>query len=278
MQANAKVYDCFPLFNELDILEIRLNELYDEVDYFVIVENPLTFTGNPKPLYFEENKQRFSKFLDKIIHIVGPKVEMTKDAWEREAIQRNDIMLGLKNAKDEDIVIISYVDEIIKKEKIKEIKKIISENKGPLRLEMKMYRFFLNRRDEEVNIWRLAYAATYQMLKTFSPQYYRTDHEYTNSLQDSGWHFTSLGWIKNYVYKLNSWSHVERNIPKNKDPYRLLKKARKGKLVKIDDSYPKFIVENIKYFKKRNFIDDNYFLNFNVWLFNKRQKALEKKI
>jgi beta-1,4-mannosyl-glycoprotein beta-1,4-N-acetylglucosaminyltransferase len=277
-QTDVKVYDCFPFFNELDLLEVRLNELYDVVDHFVIVENPLTHSGNPKPLYFEENKKRFSKFSNKIIHIIGSKVEVAKDAWVRENAQRNDILLGLKDAKDEDIVIISDLDEIIKKEKIKEIKELISNKKDPLRLGLKMYRYFLNRRDENIDIWWLAYAISYKNLKTFSPQYFRTDYKYLNTLNDAGWHFTSLGWTKENIYKLNSWAHVERNIAKNKDPYRLLKKARKGKLVKIDSSYPKFIVENIKYFKKINFVDDNFPINWNVRVFNKRQKELNNNL
>lgn len=277
-ETNIEVYDCFPFFNELDLLEVRLNELYEVVDHFVIVENPLTFTGNPKPLYFEESKKRFSKFSDKIIHIIGPKIEIAKDAWEREAKQRNDIMMGLKKAKDEDIIIISDVDEIIKKEKIKEIKEMVSSNKDPLRLGLKLFRYFLNRRDKEIDVWWLAYATKYQTLKNFSPQYFRTEYQHSFALDDAGWHFTSLGWIKNYIYKLNSWSHVERNTSKNKDPYKLLKKARQGKLVKIDKNFPKFIVENISYFKKINFIDDNLPMNWNIRIFNKRQKELEKKI
>jgi beta-1,4-mannosyl-glycoprotein beta-1,4-N-acetylglucosaminyltransferase len=47
-----KIYDCFPFFNELDILEIRLNELYDVVDYFVLVESRCSFSNNPKLLFY----------------------------------------------------------------------------------------------------------------------------------------------------------------------------------------------------------------------------------
>ena len=46
-----KVIDCFPFFNELDLLEIRLNELKDVVDVFVLTEAPFTFTGREKPLF-----------------------------------------------------------------------------------------------------------------------------------------------------------------------------------------------------------------------------------
>ena len=163
---HSKVYDCFTFFNEMELLEIRLNELYDEVDHFVIVENPLTFSGNEKELYFEKNKERFKKFEDKIIHVVGPK-RPEEGVWAREEAQRNDILLGLKDAKEDDIIIVSDLDEIVKKEKIKEIKKIIAEKKDPVELRMVLYRYFLNRKDRKVSDWRLAYATTYKILKKY---------------------------------------------------------------------------------------------------------------
>ena len=61
------VYDCFMFFNELDLLEIRLNILDPYVDYFVISECDTTFSGNPKKLYYEENKDRFKKFHHKFL-------------------------------------------------------------------------------------------------------------------------------------------------------------------------------------------------------------------
>ena len=64
-----KLYDCFQFYNELDLLEIRLTLLYDVVDYFVISETNKSHANNPKILYFEENKHKFEKFLDKIIYI-----------------------------------------------------------------------------------------------------------------------------------------------------------------------------------------------------------------
>ena len=63
------VYDCFIFFNEIDLLEIRLNELNNVVDKFVIIEANKTFQNHHKPYYFEENKERFSQFSSKIIHI-----------------------------------------------------------------------------------------------------------------------------------------------------------------------------------------------------------------
>ena len=60
-----KVFDSFRFFNELELLEIRFNLLYDVVDHFVITECPYTISGEEKPLYYWENKDRFSKFNDK---------------------------------------------------------------------------------------------------------------------------------------------------------------------------------------------------------------------
>src|SRR3989344_1716902 len=85
---DAKIYDCFTFFNELDLLDLKLHELADHVDKFVIVESTVTFQGNPKPLYFQENKQRFAPFLDKIIHVVVSDTPTEGSAWDREHYQR----------------------------------------------------------------------------------------------------------------------------------------------------------------------------------------------
>ena len=55
----AKIYDVFTFFNEIDLLKLRLEMLSPYVDKFVIVECVETFSGKPKPLYFEESKHLF---------------------------------------------------------------------------------------------------------------------------------------------------------------------------------------------------------------------------
>ena len=62
------IYDAFYFFDELDLLEIRLNILNDYVDYFVISESNETFNGNKKQLFFNENKNKFKNFQHKIIY------------------------------------------------------------------------------------------------------------------------------------------------------------------------------------------------------------------
>jgi beta-1,4-mannosyl-glycoprotein beta-1,4-N-acetylglucosaminyltransferase len=63
-----KVFDCFIFFNELDLLELRLNTLDSHVDHFLIVESAITFQGEQKEFYYEKNKARFKKYEHKIIH------------------------------------------------------------------------------------------------------------------------------------------------------------------------------------------------------------------
>ena len=52
------------------MLEVRLQELKDEVDFFVVVEAKKTFTNHPKALTFEAHKDRYAFVADKIIHVV----------------------------------------------------------------------------------------------------------------------------------------------------------------------------------------------------------------
>lgn len=116
-----KLYDCFLFYNELDILEIRLNELYDHIDYFVLVEAVETFRGKPKKLFFQENREIFQPFLDKIIHIVIEKNLETDDPWVREAVHRNQIMRGLEYCRPNDIILISDIDEVIRPSVLDEV-------------------------------------------------------------------------------------------------------------------------------------------------------------
>lgn len=65
-----KIIDCFPFFNEFELLEIRLKELWDTVDYFVIAEANITQSGIPKPYYLLDNWERFRPYAEKIIHVM----------------------------------------------------------------------------------------------------------------------------------------------------------------------------------------------------------------
>ena len=65
------VYDCTQIYNELDLLEIRLNILDPYVDKFVIGQSRQTFSGKEKPLYFNLQDARWDKWREKIIEEIG---------------------------------------------------------------------------------------------------------------------------------------------------------------------------------------------------------------
>ena len=64
-----KIIDCFPFFNELDILRMRLELLSEHVDKFLICESDVTHSGEKKPFYYEENKDAFKKWENQIVHL-----------------------------------------------------------------------------------------------------------------------------------------------------------------------------------------------------------------
>jgi len=157
-----KIYDGFLFFNELDLLEIRLNVLNDVVDQFILVESSVTHQGAPKPFIFEENKDRFTKFLPKITHIkvtntptdfvnlpiINPityedqilyniyedikKTKLFNRATEqhfgRDFFQKECIKLGMKQANDNDILLSADLDEIPNPEYLKRLNEYFEPN------------------------------------------------------------------------------------------------------------------------------------------------------
>ena len=107
-----KIYDCFSYWDEDLLLDLRLNILNEHVDYFVIVEGNKTSQNNSKKLRF--NIKKFSKFKNKIIYIPVEDMPDGDNPYLRENFQRNCITRGLSNASNEDLVIVSDLDEILK--------------------------------------------------------------------------------------------------------------------------------------------------------------------
>ena len=108
-------------FNEIELLKMRLDELDEVVDYFVLVESAETQRGDPKPFYFYENRHLFEKYLNKIIHIMVDERHPEMGLWERENYQRNCIARGLKQCSFSDLIIISDLDEIPRAESIHQL-------------------------------------------------------------------------------------------------------------------------------------------------------------
>ncbi len=191
-------YDCFTIFNELDLLEMRLNILDPYVDYFVLCESIETFSGKPKPLYYAENKERFAKWNHKILHIVTPHID-TDIAFERHYLCYEEMeKLVMEKSKPEDIVYFSDLDEIWKPKDIDD--KIYS-------LEQLNYTYFLNNRSSEKWVGTLVSKA--KNIFVGYNKLHRTKKEHI--LPDGGWHFTNMGGPDQIRRKLEAYDHTEFN-------------------------------------------------------------------
>lgn len=236
------IFDCFTFFNELDILEVRLNELYNVIDRFVLVEATETFQGNPKPLYFLENRDRFKEFADKIIHIVVefPARDLrgyvsTRPAdlnWAREHYQRDQIARGLTDAKPDDLIIVSDVDEIIKAEALTQAVASRSSREVTVFILSSYFGSALNRlgtidkcsrmityrkfrspqKLRQINVCASRSLGTGRLgtIHTRLKNWKRTGiNAPIRTIENGGWHFTSFGGWQAYRTKISSFSHAE---------------------------------------------------------------------
>jgi len=265
MDKRMKVYDCFTFFNELDLLEIRFEELYDVVDYFVVAEANMSHSGNPKEYILAANMDRFARFADKIRYLQIDDFPVTNNSWVREKFQRDALMRGLTDRTKDDLIIISELDEIPRAEIIELIKE--DENlyeRYVLRVPLFRYKFnFLKYYQPVVN---------QQMIVTRAHVFTNPERErdYTHAwlppapdvvyLDHAGWHFSYLGNNDNAIHKLKNFAHTEQNVPEIIDVFsidRMIKEkcgpnpqdVEKFEYVMLDDYFPKCVVDNQEKYK-----------------------------
>lgn len=218
-----KIYDCFTFYNELDLLEIRLEELYDHVDQFVIVEANTTFTNNPKPFNFELNADRFAKYLDKIRYVQVKNMPGNSDPWVNERFQRNQIMRGIGDAEPDDIVIVTDVDEVLRASAVDHMR---TSDQTMFALRMPIYNFkfnYMKVSPDRYNIWGMAARRRAfddilpNTLRDLRFSFFDMPYQFQNNgcevIEHAGWHFTYLGNNETLRDKAQSFSHQEVNTP-----------------------------------------------------------------
>jgi beta-1,4-mannosyl-glycoprotein beta-1,4-N-acetylglucosaminyltransferase len=291
-----KIFDCFMYFDEEIVLDIRLNMLNPVVDYFVIVESKFTHKGDKRNLKFDINK--FTEFKDKIIYLIFDEepgdIESLLDkdiedektrklilnAARRENSQRNFIMKGLENANNDDLILISDVDEIPNLEEInfENIKNQI------ILFKQDMFYYKLNLKLPDL-IWSGTKACKKKYLK--SPQWLRnikdkkypfyrfdtffSEKKYINIefVNNGGWHFSNIKTPSEIEHKLKSYLHHREfdinpisikdieNIIKNKQAIYDLKVDKNvnkiGNGSKLEDyplvKLPQYLKNNIEKYK-----------------------------
>ena len=290
-----KIFDCFMYFDEEVVLDVRLNILNKLVDYFVIVESKFTHKGDERKLKF--NHKKFEKFKDKIIYLVyeeqPSKIEIINDedneneksrkyifnAAYRENGQRNYIEKGIINAKKNDIILISDVDEIpnitdINFYKIKE--KIIL-----FKQDMFYYKFNLkmpNLKWTGSKACKKKYLINPQWLRNVKDRKYSplridilfSDKKYSSIkiVEDGGWHFSNIKTAKEIELKLKSYLHHREfdekplsvdqidEIIKNKQAIYDLRVDKAANKIGVGSKLEKFELTNLPTYIQKNF--NNY--------------------
>ena len=280
-------------FDEDLLLDIRLNSLEKFVKKFVITEATYTHNGNKKKLNFDIN--RFQKFKDKIIYIVVDKqpeniLQLEKgdtkekvgeklilNGMARDYYQRECLSEGLKEAKDDDLILISDLDEIPNLESVN----LDNIKNNILIFEQKIFYYKLNLIYDNF-LWQGTRAIKNKNF--LSPQWLRnikgknypkwrvdtffSKKKYSNLMfvKNGGWHFTCLRTPKQLEKKLLNYAHhyeFEESGLKVKDIEKFISERRiiydykadqkkykwsgKSILKKIETKYlPSYIYNNLR--------------------------------
>jgi len=239
-----RVYDLVIVNTELDWLEIRLNTLQEEVDYFVVLESTRTFTGKPKSLALNDNWERFEKFRKQIIyHVFEEPSESAMpenwDNWGYERYQKNAMFTQVlpRLADDRapvqgDVLLMSDLDEVPKPESIA----LIRHCDFPRRLTLKSRFYYYSFQWAAHNqAWDHPHATTYQGPNdTILPEdlrYALSDiaQGETQTIDNASWHCSScFSTIEEMLVKMASFSHSEYNLDKFRQKPGIVDRMRKG--------------------------------------------------
>ena len=150
----TNIIDCFPYFNEKEILELRLNLLNDYVDYFIIMEGDRTHSGAPKEFTCMKDLETLDINTDKVVvlqvelpegedihnqidvkNIIKNELERGVEGnkkylshWARERIQRDALLNLVNDCDDNTVFFITDCDEIIDPKNIEYIARVVRDN------------------------------------------------------------------------------------------------------------------------------------------------------
>ena len=240
VEQKPKIIDVCVLFNEIDLLEIRMGELWDVVDRFVVIESDLSFAGRPKPFFFDAYRERFKPFQEKITyhrfqpsqlpgaHGLSPKTMAERFALE--ALQRDAAgnALAAIDAGDQDIAVLCDVDEIPRPEAVAKLPGRLQHNRFCI-FELLNYRGYMNSlSDRALNGVTIVgpVAARCKTVRRLGAHQVRRGKERAghvlerrdsrwNYLENGGWHISSTGGTQAFWVKAQNFAHIH-------DPYRVV--------------------------------------------------------
>ena len=259
-----KIFDCITFFRENLITNLRFDILNDYVDYFIVCESLYDHRGNKKKINFKiDNK----KLKEKIIHIVIKEKFKTTDPWKAQALQREYIFNGIKNADDNDYIMFSDPDEIPNPEILKKI--ILKKKYGIFMQSSFCYKFNLFNKYEtpwegtrickKKNLISINYMRQKILLKNLKYSLLRIDkNKDIQIINNGGWHFNNLFSPKDISIKLKTFAHTEFSKPEFSSTKVIKEKIDKKidlynrgwtfKKVNLNKSFPKYIVKKLNKF------------------------------
>ena len=251
-----RIFNLVPFNDEVTMIKIRLREMADWVDKFVIVEGAMTFTGAPKPLRFQALREELAEFESKLLYVPVETFPDYVDApWSRDFYQRDMAISALSGLwSPEDLVLLTDADEIVNRAVLDGVTAPVV----PLR--MWTHRYFLNYRAEtgtkRSDYWTGVIGKA-RHLSEYGCSYTRfvlgrASLEWGRIL-GAGWHFTSINDAAGIARKFASFAHQEVNKRKLQDEGYMkgvLDRIRAGELEDewersaIDDSFPLYVREH----------------------------------
>lgn len=242
------IYLCFTFYRELELLEIRLKELWDVVGKFVICESEHSHTGRKKPLYYRDNQSRFSAYKNKIISLVH-KSPRASNPWVNLQSQMNYVVYGLGNAKSEDTIVVSDADEIPRQAAIHHTRHFPY---GKIRTRTYAYKFNVQMiRDGHDNDYHSTFG--FAKLKFMQTPLLLWMQKGKNEMRDGGWHFDWLYSADIISEKIGDMAHTEYNTPYFRNAKRIrhcidnnldLFDNNAYKLVTVPLNAPRCVMEN----------------------------------
>ena len=262
----SKILDCITFFDNNFMFNLRYNILKDHVDCFVICECKYDHKGNKKKINFIMNKE-YKK--NKIKHIVmEEKFPKDTTAWENQAIQREYLLKNLNDINPEDYILFSDPDEVPRPEILINFK--LKKKYGIFLQQCFNYKFNLFNKYEspwegtrvckKKNLKSIDFMRQKIKSKNLDYSMLRIDKEKNIQLfNNGGWHFNNLLSVPEISLKLKTFAHTEFSENKFSSKKIIKKKIEKKidlfgrghhyQVLKLDSSFPKFIVKNKKKYK-----------------------------
>ena len=207
------IVDCFNIYNEKEILHMRLDYLYDVVDRFVIVESLDSHSKNiRKDKYmFEENIELYEPYMDKITYLKLDTLPFDGDSgtdfykWKNENYQKNYCAEGIKDLTDNDWILFSDVDEIPNKDYVKNI----HTNTAIVRFVHKLFYYYVNVQQNQ--LWGGTVGIQKKDFQSMMHLRENRTNESINTINNGGWHYSYMGGANRIFEKMQSYAESKSN-------------------------------------------------------------------